>query len=382
MSSMMRNALVIILFVSPSLTLTAQRLFLVDNLNFKFEEHDMQSGTITDHRDLSGFLPYDIYDCITYHPVEKAFYVAYDKYLATDRIMRYDPVLKKYSPVITSGLDKVVDLDFDLEHEKIYFLDKEAKLIKRANMDGSGIEQVGPGQSFLTGWTPVLAVDEAHGLLFFTIGGGSIQYTDLNTWSPNEMPSPVYVAGGRVGDIAIDSDHTWIYWTYNLTQEPSSLNRTNLETFVTETLHSSMEPHNFLSLFGDRVYWSTTGSIIHSVTITGEDLKMEYDVPAGTYAADFVVSDPFTSLVATPTTAGHLDIYPNPASEVISVDAGQNIFEEMIIFSAEGRPVVQMYGTFTATIELPVFQLPAGQYMIQAKRQDGSVFLSPASILR
>lgn len=340
----------------------------------------MQTGTITDHRDLSSFLPYDIYDCISYHPVEKVFYVAYDKYQSTDRIMKYNPKTKTFTPVITTGLDKVVDLDFDLDNEKIYFLDKDLKLIKRSNLDGTNIEQVGPGQSFLTGWTPVLAVDEAHGLLFFTIGGGSIQYTDLNTWNPNEMPSSVYIAGGRVGDIAIDAENTWIYWTYNLTQVPSSINRTNLETFVTETLHSSMEPHNFLSLYNNRVYWSTTGSVIHSVTLNGDDLQMEYDVPSGTYAADFVVTAPFTSSIQSPAYAGKLELYPNPASTMFTVDLESDGFTEIAILDMMGVVRHITTGDFSGTVEVPVHLLPSGHYVIQAKRHDGVYFASPLTI--
>ncbi len=360
-------------------TLSAQRLFLVDNLYFKFQEHDMQTGMVTDHRDLSGGLPYDIYDCISYHPEEKVFYVAYDKYLSTDRIMRYDPTSKTYTPVITSGLDKVVDLDFDLGAGKIYFLDKDTKLIQRANLDGSNIEQVGPGQSFLTGWTPVLAVDETHGLLFYTIGGGQINYTDLNSWSPATMPSSVYVAGGRVGDIAIDESNTWIYWTYNLTQEPSSINRTNLETFVTETLHSDMEPHNYLSLHNGRVYWSTTGTVIHSTTLTGTDLKMEYDVPSGTFAADFVITDAFTSSLDPAHLTEILQVAPNPAGMLTTLLLGDGQYHHIRIMDVYGQVVKRFDGIFTDQIVIPLADLPAGQYVVQALRSTGGTGTSTFS---
>ncbi len=331
----------------------------------------MQTGMVTDHRDLSGGLPYDIYDCITYHPEEKVFYVAYDKYLATDRIMRYNPSSKTYTPVITTGLDKIVDMDFDLGAGKIYFLDKDTKLIQRANLDGTNIEQVGPGQSFLTGWTPVLAVDEAHGLLFYTIGGGQINYTDLGTWSPAEMPSSVYVAGGRVGDIAIDETNTWIYWTYNLTQEPSSINRTNLETFATETLHSDMEPHNYLSLHNGRVYWSTTGTVIHSTTLTGADLKMEYDVPSGTFAADFVVTDAFTSSIDPAKGETTLELFPNPVVFIATLSLGNGLFQDIEVLDASGLLVKTMKGAFTGQVEVPLADLPSGQYIIRARQDHG-----------
>ncbi|MCF8237538.1 MAG: T9SS type A sorting domain-containing protein [Saprospiraceae bacterium] len=352
-------------------SLMAQSLFLVDNLYLKFQEHDMQTGMVTDHRDLSGGLPYDVYDCISYHPVDKVFYVAYDKYLATDRIMRYNPSSKIYTPVITTGLEKVVDMDFDLGAGKIYFLDKDTKLIQRANLDGSNIEQVGPGQSFLTGWTPVLAVDETHGLLFYTIGGGQINFTDLDTWSPAEMPSSVYVAGGRVGDIAIDETNTWIYWTYNLSQEPSSVNRTNLETFVTETLHSNMEPHNYLSLYNGRVYWSTTGSVIHSTTLTGTDLKMEYDVPSGTFAADFVVMAGSTTSIDPTYVAEKLELFPNPAVSTTTLSFGESVMSDIQILDASGKIVQTRKGPFTGQMELSLSDLMPGQYIVQARRTSG-----------
>jgi len=344
----------------------AQSIFLVDNLYFKFEEHDMTTGQITDHRDLTGGLPFHTYDCITWHPEEKVFYVGYKKYLATDRIVRYDAKTKLLTPLITSGLSRVVDLDFDLGAGKMYFLDKDANLIQRANLDGSNIEQVGPGQSFLTGWTPVLAVDEAHGLLFFTIGGGNIQYTDLNTWSPSVMPSPVYVAGGRVGDIAIDETNTWIYWTYNLTQEPSSINRTNLETFETQTLHSDMEPHNYLSLYNGRVYWSTTGTIIHSVTLTGDDLKMEYDVPSGTFAADFVIGDGSSTGISLPDAPTVLAVYPNPAGDWTQIDLGDHQVTRLVLMQVNGQIINEWNGQFTGGHRIDTATLPSGSYLLQA----------------
>lgn len=79
-------------------------------------------------------------------------------------------------------------------------------------------------------------------------------------------------------------------------------------------------------------------------------------------------------------TSGGLEVYPNPAVSQVQVKFPAGGPGKLVLFTAEGRPVLQLQSD-EPTLQLPLGQLPAGAYLLQAITAAG-VEIVPLAIVR
>jgi len=66
-----------------------------------------------------------------------------------------------------------------------------------------------------------------------------------------------------------------------------------------------------------------------------------------------------------------LHVYPSPAVDMLSVDVGPRVITRSEILSVDGRVVASPGITGTQVIQIPVSELPAGNYMIRLVESNG-----------
>ncbi|NJB84663.1 beta-glucanase (GH16 family) [Lewinella marina] len=72
-----------------------------------------------------------------------------------------------------------------------------------------------------------------------------------------------------------------------------------------------------------------------------------------------------------------LNVFPNPARDIVTVSlAGAGEMEHIRVFDAAGRVVIDRHVT-TATVRLPVSDLPGGTYRVRAMARDGRTYVTP-----
>jgi hypothetical protein len=363
----MKNTLIVIGCLFQFFVSNAQSVFYTDNLHFKFDEYDFKTNKTIDHRQDKGGLAFDIYNCLVWNKASKEFFVGMEKYQQTIRILKYNPTTKKFTNIVTTGLKSISAIDIDYKNNQLYFIDGTASKIFKSNLDGSATAQFGTAQTFLTGWTPVIAVDEVGDRLFFTTGGGFVFYSNLTTFKSVEMPaSNVYIAGGRVGDIVIDDKSEFMYWTYNLSLEPSSINKTDMKTLKTTKIKSAMESFNNLSIDADRLFWTTTGSILQSIDFNGGNQVKHYTPPAGIYMGDMnVINGTPTAVIEPLLKLNDIIISPNPGLDFINIDLSDNKVDFIKIFNTDGKEIfAQKVNDDEEKINLNSGFLNSGLYLI------------------
>ncbi len=112
-------------------------------------------------------------------------------------------------PIVTEGLDVVEDVALDLVGGKIYWVDAGFSRIQRADLDGTGIEDV-----LLVHAPRMLAVDPAGGKVYWSTGV-AISRADFDGSNPEELLIPPAVVehsdialavGAQFGDANCDGN--------------------------------------------------------------------------------------------------------------------------------------------------------------------------------
>ena len=138
---------------------------------------------------------------------------------------------------------------------KLYWTDWGTDRIQRANLDGSGVEDVvvGGGLDGPDG----LALDAAGGKMYWTDAGASrIQRANLDGSSVENLVTGLGIPYG----LALDVSGRKMYWTdrQNSTIQRASLDGTNIENLITSGLVFPGEL--VLDVTGGKLYWTNPGS--------------------------------------------------------------------------------------------------------------------------
>jgi len=181
----------------------------------------------------------------------------------------------------------VKDLAIDPGTDKLYFANPAADRIERANLDGTGREDV------LLDVNPVgLALD---------LGAGQIYFSDYTYADPrirrvgldgSDLQTLVSCSDGCVLEaIALDLSAGLLFWCERMDQQ---IWRANLDGsgahYVLQCSDGVGHPRGLLAI-GGRIWWSTDESIL-SATYEGDDLRTEVEgLPDTPFALEF---DPFS----------------------------------------------------------------------------------------
>ena len=348
-----------------------------DVLNFDFYGYDFNSNSYEDFRITSTGFAFDIYHSITQGDDENIAYVSVIKFNSfgadTPWIIKYNFSTRTFETIVSSGIEEPVSLDIDKINNKIYWIDQDMKKMMRANLDGSGMETLGDVNTFLTGWDPVVSVDEVNGKIYFTNGGGNVSVTDINSWDPQDLTTDFVVPGGRIGKVMVDDAGAFLYWTYNLTQEPSYIVKTNLATGTEEKVVQGGDAYIAFDLFEDRMYWTGDFSVVSSANIDGTDVQVEFD--AEPFVGDFIMrSSLTTSTHFVADTDNQVLLFPNPASEsfALNIDAAQvtELTGTIKIVNGVGQ-VVRQINKHDFSNRIDIVDLPQGVYYLFLQKSNG-----------
>ncbi len=282
----------ILIFLS-SLNLSSQCLIGIDSNNSDFYGYDFSTESYTDLRLNAGPFTFDTYLSITEGITDDEVYVGY---LKDSGFGSFDPIIIKYNltsnsstEVISEDIEEPIDIAIDASTRKFYWIDKELNHLASADLDGANPEVLGSVTDFLTGWNPVLAIDEINQVIYFSQGGRSVFSTSIDNWDPLEIPTTFSESASRVGDIVIDEASQFLYWSNNTPDSNPHIVRVNLST-MEETKLVEVPSNEFvfrLSLLQDRIYWTGQNSVLYSSNLDGMDVRTEFD--AEPFIADFVL---------------------------------------------------------------------------------------------
>lgn len=192
------------------------------------------------------------------------------------------------------------EMELDLLHKKMYWSDRDAARIMRANLDGSDLE------TLVTAFTdeqgtkrtlknPVgMALDIERQKMYFTDRyTGMIYRADMNppdnTTHATRTDVEILVAGvpmeERPIDIDLDLDKGKMYWTDRHTRKVlrANLDGTNIETLIDESKTAIRIPIGLtLDLASKKMYWSDPATrTIQRANLDGS--RVEEIVPPGDY---------------------------------------------------------------------------------------------------
>ena len=165
----------------------------------------------------------------------------------TDKIQRANLDGSNVEDLITTGLERTLDIALDVASGKMYWTDYGTATtgkIQRANLDGSGVEDLittetmgldypTPGQIYPVG----IALDVASEKMYWIEGGwGFIHRANLDGSGVENLFVRRY---GRLAFIALDVANEKMYWTQNPQNAVSKIHRANLDGSGVDTLIST-----------------------------------------------------------------------------------------------------------------------------------------------
>ena len=184
---------------------------------------------------------------------------------------------------------------------KIYWADGGDGVIRRANMDGSGVEDVLSG---LAGWPYALVLDEAGGMMYWTATNSQeIWKANLNGTSPEKIVSST---AGHPREIALDLSGGQVFWACvgHMAEDPGAVQSANLDGSQMEDVLTGLVNGTRgidVDPYARRLYVGQEGSAhLISCAFDGSDVQTVSAPGAGEISdIDFVVPEPATlSLLA------------------------------------------------------------------------------------
>ena len=179
---------------------------------------------------------------------------------------------------LVSSVRSATSLAVDVVNEKLYWTERTGNTtgrIRRANLDGTNVQLVKELKSVPHG----IALDAAGRKLYWTASSGKIKRANLNgSGSENVVPGGLESPKG----LALDVSGGKVYWT----EASGRIRRANLNgSNIQNVLTSLRNPMN-IAIFGDTAYWTektgeNTGAI-RSANLRGNpNLMTRHSFPQG-----------------------------------------------------------------------------------------------------
>ncbi len=156
---------------------------------------------------------------------------------------------------VVSGLLNPAGVHLTVSGNKVYWCEQTpARVIRRANLDGSAIETVVTMPTGDSSFVYDLAVDPVRSKIYWN-WGSRIMRANLN----GTGQETVYTGSGRPFGVALDTSAGTIYWTERLSGYTGCVRKANLDGTAVQTLVTT-GPNSLLydldlDLAGGRIYW-------------------------------------------------------------------------------------------------------------------------------
>jgi len=170
-------------------------------------------------------------------------------------------------------------LDLDLEARKVYWTDVNNFVIRRANLDGSGVEDViTSGLVFPS----AIVLHPPSGAMFWL---DQVENQLLTAGLDGSDPHPIRDTAAHRG-IAIDPVAAKVYWSTSISDRRGQIHRANLDGTGHEIVVSSPDPEFKPSAIaidpaGGKIYWTDyVVDIVQRSNLDGTDIELLYAVGA------------------------------------------------------------------------------------------------------
>lgn len=171
---------------------------------------------------------------------------------ATDTVRRTTVDGSVVEIIVDTGLFSPQSMAIDPVNSKMYWTDSSPGEIEMANLDGTGRQTIVTGLTYPTG----LTVDQVDGKIYWTdavdwAGGGKIQRANLDGTGVEDV-----ISTGLLGPdgVAVDATGGKLYWTDEIA---GTVQRANLDGSNVEVLAISRIPVGIaLDRLNSKLYWS------------------------------------------------------------------------------------------------------------------------------
>jgi hypothetical protein len=174
---------------------------------------------------------------------------------------------------IASGLNFPADIEVDPGASKVYWCDRNADLIQRANYDGSALETVVATES-----PYFLSLDLNAGKLYWgDFSAGNIMRANLSDGS--QIENLVSGISGQTRGVQLDPVENKLYW---VSRNEGKIQRRDVEGGQIEDVYTGLDtPHGMvLDIVARKIYWADTGT--NAGAGIGENLVSRGDMDGGT----------------------------------------------------------------------------------------------------
>ena len=164
---------------------------------------------------------------------------------------------------LTSILSVPMGITVDVTGSKLYWTNARGR-IQRANLDGSGIQNV---VQDLSGPTDIVV---SNGFIYWTEGSNSVRRVSM---SGQKIVGDVAANLGTVGGLAVGGGK--VYWTEQTGASGGSVNGANLDGTNLETLATLLSAPMGISVdtAGRKLYWTNARGRVQSASLNGSGIQ-------------------------------------------------------------------------------------------------------------
>ena len=213
---------------------------------------------------------------------------------------------------LTSILSVPMGITVDATGNNLYWTNARGR-IQRANLDGSGIQNV---VQDLSGPTDIVV---SNGFIYWTEGGNSVRRVSM---SGQKIVGDIAANLGTVGGLAVGGGK--VYWTEQTGASGGSVNGANLDGTNLETLATLLSAPMGITVdtAGSKLYWTNARGRVQRANLNGSGIQNVVDGLGN--PGEIVISNSISTLTGTPLTppVSYATYDVNKDGAVDNTDAG------------------------------------------------------------
>ena len=213
---------------------------------------------------------------------------------------------------LTSILSVPMGITVDATGNNLYWTNARGR-IQRANLDGSGIQNV---VQDLSGPTDIVV---SNGFIYWTEGGNSVRRVSM---SGQKIVGDIAANLGTVGGLAVGGGK--VYWTEQTGASGGSVNGANLDGTNLETLATLLSVPMGITVdtAGSKLYWTNARGRVQRANLNGSGIQNVVDGLGN--PGEIVISNSISTLTGTPLTppVSYAPYDVNKDGAVDNTDAG------------------------------------------------------------
>lgn len=359
-----------IIIICNTFTLISQTKIYWLDLELGIKRANIDGSEIEDLGNRAGVFDFAI------DPFEQKIYEAIP---SDNKIQVVDLKNQRVEDLITDDIQIPITIEIDLINKKIYWGDFGLKKIKRANLDGSNIEDIIiESDKFYP--TSITISNRLNKIYWTDSRQNRIMRANMDgTEIEKIIEFNVDVVPGH---IFIDTIDNKLYWSESVLEK---IQKSNFDGSLIEDVKIDGLLKNpdgiFIDYSSNKLFW--TERDLGKGKIQSMDLstnKLQTILSEGISSpAKLIKVNPITTKIESIEEITHKLIYPNPCSNHLTImEIRQN--QNFEIWNTDGK--IQIKGSLTSTSnKINVSSLNAGTYILKIKKEKVKI-LYPTNLLR